>query len=98
MRRQNCWEAMACGREPGGKHASERGICPAAASGEHDGANRGRFRGRVCWLVTGTLCGGHVQGSFAKKMAHCLDCAFLKRVQDDEGRDFFLIANSPRKH
>lgn len=97
MKRQNCWEVMACGREPGG-YNEELGVCPAAISGAHDGANGGKFRGRACWLVTGTLCRGEVQGPFAKKMLPCLGCAFLQRVQDEEGRDFFLLPTSPRKH
>lgn len=97
MRRQNCWEVMACGRQPGGNKVAERGVCPAAVSGVYDGKNGGQFRGRACWLVEGTLCGDEVQGSSAQKMMPCLRCKFLQRVQDEEGRDFFLIANSPRK-
>jgi hypothetical protein len=79
---------MACGRQPGGPRESELGACPAATSGQNDGANRGKFRGRFCWQVTGTLCGDEVQGSFAKKMMKCLDCRFLQMVQDQESRTF----------
>ena len=96
MKRENCWEVMACGREPGGGNEG-LGVCPAAVSGEHDGVNGGKFRGRACWLVTVTFCRGGAESSFAKRMLRCLDCAFLKRVQDEEGRDFFLIAAAPRK-
>lgn len=91
MERQNCWEAMACGREPGGPRASELGVCPAAASGVNDGANGGQFRGRMCWQVTGTLCDGKVAGTFAKKMMKCLACRFLQLVQDQESRGFSLM-------
>lgn len=82
---------MACGREPGGKHEHELGPCPAAVPGEDDGVNHGKFRGRVCWHVTGTLCRGEVQGPFARKMLGCLNCRFLQKVQDDESDCFILM-------
>lgn len=94
MRRENCWEVMACGRGPG---SGGGGSCPAAVSGEHDGVNGGKFRGRACWLVTGTFCRCGAESSLAKRMLRCINCAFLKRVQDEEGRDFFLIPSSSRK-
>ena len=34
--------------------------------------------GDTCWKVTGTLCGGEKQGSYAKKMARCLQCEVHK--------------------
>lgn len=91
MERQNCWEAMACGREPGGPRAHELGVCPAARPGPHDGANRGLFSGRMCWQVAGTMCEGRIDGSFAKKMMRCLSCRFLQLVQDQESRAFRLM-------
>lgn len=97
MRRENCWEVLSCGREPGGKKVGELGVCPAAVSGEYDGVNGGKSRGRVCWQVTGTLCEGEVQGNFAKKMIPCLNCKFLQRVQEEEGRDFILMPVSSKK-
>ncbi|MDD5302153.1 MAG: hypothetical protein PHS14_03505 [Elusimicrobia bacterium] len=96
MKRQNCWEAMSCGRQPGGAHERELGVCPAAISGANDGAHRGVFRGRMCWQVTGTLCGGEVQGDFAKKMLACLNCRFLQKVQDQESRNFHLMPVPPK--
>lgn len=96
MKRENCWEALACGREPGGPRAGELGACPAAVSGGNDGANGGAFRGRMCWQVTGTLCDGKVSGSFAKKMLHCLACPFLQLVQDQESRSFHLMPAAPK--
>jgi hypothetical protein len=30
-KKQNCWEYMKCGREPGGEKVAELGICRAAA-------------------------------------------------------------------
>ncbi len=37
--------------------------------------------GRSCWLVAGTLCGGQVQGEFAKKIANCKECDFYKKIK-----------------
>jgi len=81
----NCWEFKKCGREPGGKHAADLGVCPTATETRCDGANRGANGGRACWLVSGSLCGGEVQGHFAQKLAACKDCDFYKRVHDEEG-------------
>src|SRR5450755_4286455 len=60
---KNCWEIKKCGREQGGARVDELGICPAYPN-----------RGHSCWLVTGTLCGGEVQGTFAQKEMNCLQC------------------------
>ena len=96
MKRKNCWEIKKCGREPGGIefHFSEQ--CPAAVSGEYDGVNNGIHAGRFCWAVAGTLCGcgGERDGEYASKLMTCLNCDFLKQVNDEEGRFFTL---SPSK-
>lgn len=39
----------------------------------------------MCWLVSGTLCGGEVQGHFAQKLATCKDCDFYKQVHEEQG-------------
>ncbi len=62
-----CWEFKKCGREEGGAKAAELGVCPAYPD-----------HGRDCAYLTGTLCGGEVQGSFATKQANCLKCDFFK--------------------
>jgi hypothetical protein len=90
MIRQNCWEVMKCGREPGGKNVEQLGVCPAALANQYDGVNKGRYGGRICWVVAGTLCVGKVQGTYAKKMKACLQCRFLKQVNEEEGRFFVL--------
>jgi hypothetical protein len=91
MTRRNCWEAIKCGRQPGGKNAEELGVCPAALPNEYfDGVNEGTHCGRFCWAVAGTLCGGKMQGTHAKKLMDCLGCEFLKQVNEDEGRNFLL--------
>jgi hypothetical protein len=90
IKRKNCWEVMKCGRQPGGENVDKLGICPAAISGNYNGTNKGKFRGRFCWAVTGTLCEGDVQGTYAKKVMDCIHCKFLKHVNEEEGRDFKL--------
>ncbi len=60
---KNCWEIKECGREKGGLREADLGSCPACPD-----------RGHSCWTVTGTLCGGEVQGTFAQKEMNCLRC------------------------
>lgn len=84
---QNCWEFKKCGREPGGVKALELGVCPAASENKVYGINNGRFGGRVCWMLAGTLCGGQVQGTFATKLLNCKNCDFYKQVVEEEGKN-----------
>ncbi len=90
MKRVNCWEHMKCGREVGGARAEELGICPASLSGEHDGTNKGRSRGRICWAVEGVNCNGNAADGKASTLAACLECEFLNRVHNEESRHFVL--------
>jgi len=85
MKKQNCWEYMKCGRQPGGDNAGELGVCPAADDRSYDGINCGRNAGRFCWAVAGTFCGGKVQGTFADKRESCLSCGFFNKVRAEEG-------------
>lgn len=84
-KRQNCWEYMKCGRQPGGEKAAALGVCPAACDRSFDGINRGKNAGRFCWAVAGTFCGETIQGSFAEKRQSCLSCGFFNRVRAEEG-------------
>ncbi len=90
MGRRNCWEVMKCGREPGGENVDGLGICPAAVAEEYEGVNKGKAGGRLCWVVSGTLCKGEMQGTFAKKVRDCLHCKFFRLVEEEEGRFFVL--------
>ena len=81
---QNCWDFKNCGRNPGGANAAELGVCPAAVDASMDGTNEGTNAGRICWAVTGTFCGGTVQGTFAQKKLSCLTCEFFKAVTLEE--------------
>jgi len=80
----NCWEFKKCGRQRGGEHALELGVCPAASANDADGINGGTKGGRACWGVAGTLCGGKVQGTFATKVGSCLACDFFRSVVNEE--------------
>ena len=66
-------ELKKCGREQGGSKAKELGICLAYPA-----------HGKRCARIAGTLCGGKVQGSFAKKVASCLQCDFYKSMHYDK--------------
>jgi hypothetical protein len=90
MERENCWEAMKCERQPGGRKTEAVGLCPAAQTGEYDGVNEGDRGGRFCWAIAGTLCGGEVRGTYSMKIRDCLHCEFLKQVEEDEGKQFIL--------
>ena len=90
-RRQNCWEVLKCGREPGGIKSAELGVCPAAADASSNSLNGGKNGGRICWAVAGTFCGGKVQGTFAEKELSCMTCNFFKRVRDEEGTGQFIL-------
>jgi len=80
----NCWEFKRCGREPGGEHARELGVCPAAIEQRLDSVHGGRMAGRACWVVAGTLCKGQVQGTFAVKFGSCEACDFYLAVREEE--------------
>ncbi len=83
----NCWEFKKCGREKGGLKVKELGICPAAIEVRTNGINHGKNGGRACWALTGTLCGGAVQGSFAQKLGNCMKCEFYQLVGTQEGQN-----------
>ncbi|MFA5848753.1 MAG: hypothetical protein WC833_02630 [Bacteroidales bacterium] len=96
MKCLNCWEYFECGREPGGVNIEELGVCPATNSDDFKGVNNGKCGGRFCWVVAGTFCKGEVQGTHAKKLKDCIDCPFLKYVNEEEGREFIL--NKPNQN
>jgi hypothetical protein len=88
MAKQNCWEFKSCGRQPGGARAADLGVCPATTEMRVNGVNAGAKAGRACWAVTGTLCGGRVQGTFAMKVLNCQTCEFYGKVKSEEGTAF----------
>ena len=92
MTKQNCWEYKNCGREPGGAHVHDLGVCPATRELRLDGVHQGKNGGRSCWIVAGSLCGGEIQGTFAQKFHNCSSCDFYASVRKEEGGYFELSA------
>ena len=93
----NCWEFKKCGREPGGSKVEELGVCPAAIEERTDGIHGGKNGGRVCWAISGTLCGGKVQGTHAMKVGNCLNCEFYQIVQKEERPEFKTTSHILKK-
>ena len=87
MEKLNCWEFKKCGREPAGVKVKELGECPAAILSSSNGRNGGSNGGRICWAITGTFCGGIVQGTFAHKQLSCMNCDFFKLVKNEEKQE-----------
>lgn len=93
----NCWEFKKCGRQPGGEHVHDLGVCPATEEKRLDGVHEGKNAGRACWVMAGTLCKGEVQGTFAQKYKNCEICDFYKLVKHEEFPRFTLSAVLMRK-
>jgi hypothetical protein len=85
MRALNCWEFMKCGREAGGTHVHDKGVCPAASFRGADGFLGGRNGGRACAYITGTFCAGTIQGTHAEKMKLCGACDFYHELREQHG-------------
>jgi hypothetical protein len=79
----NCWNWKNCGRYPGGPKANEMGVCPATTATQADGFLNGRAAGRGCAYVTGTFCGGTVQGSAKDKTHNCKQCDYYKALKKE---------------
>ena len=71
MKAKNCWEFKECGREEGGNKINDLGVCPASPD-----------RGKDCWKIAGTFCGGKVQGTFAQKKGSCMACDWYKHIKN----------------
>lgn len=84
---------MKCGREPGGTHAHELGICPASIEIRLDGIHDGINGGRSCWVVEATICDGKRQGASSRKYKSCKHCDFFKKVIEEE-KDKLQISGS----
>jgi len=80
IEKANCWEFRKCGREPGGVHIQDLGICPATTADKLNGMNGGMNAGRACWLIAGTMCGQVIKGTYAKKLHNCIKCDFYRGV------------------
>ncbi len=88
MKKCNCWEFKKCGRELGGTHAFEIGVCPASTNVFFNGIHDGTNAGRSCWVIPETMCNGEIQGDFVQKARICSPCDFYASVKHDEGDQF----------
>lgn len=89
LRKQNCWEAKRCGREPGGMRANEFGVCPAAAYEQADGYCGGMNGGRGCAFIVGNFGSRALPGTHRDPTKNCLACSFYRTLRVEEGTDFF---------
>lgn len=87
-RKLNCWEYKKCGRQPQGPHVKDLGLCPASLETALDDVHEGTNAGRACWVISGTLCKGEIQGTFANKYRNCEKCDFYQLVRQEEGPNF----------
>ena len=87
----NCWEFKNCGREINGIKVDELGVCPAAKFNESNGFLDGENGGRSCAFVTGTFCGGNVQGTFKDKRKNCLACDFYKLLEKEHKHEMSFL-------
>ena len=88
----NCWEYMKCGQESPVGGTSGLSTCPTLRERSLDKIHGGCNAGRACWVITGTMCGGKIQGVFAEKYGKCVMCDFYKSVRSEE-KDFRLPSN-----
>jgi hypothetical protein len=86
-RRVNCWDALNCGRGPGGPGRP----CPAATDTSANGVNGGINAGRVCWAIAGTFCEDKAEGVQATNLASCFGCQFFRQVLNEEGLVSFKL-------
>ena len=92
--KQNCWEHKKCGRQVGGHKTAELGVCPASMEQALNGAHGGSNAGRACWVVAGSLCGGKIQGTYARKLLNCWRCDFMNRVKQEEEPTVFGFSHT----
>ena len=86
-----CWEYKKCGREPGGKKSSELGVCPASTFKDADGFLGGKNAGRACAFVSGTFCGGGIQGAYTEKKKNCGKCDFYRELKQEHGSESSIL-------
>lgn len=91
--RQNCWEFFNCGLQKSSQRSSDLHRCPAAIERRLDGVHGGKNAGRACWAVSGTLCGGQLQGGYPEKLKSCTSCDFYLNVRVKE-EPFFIPAGT----
>ncbi len=79
---------MGCRKNVSGFTSDEFGVCPAVTCKALNGVHGGINGGRACWMVTGTMCGDKIQGSYQYKAENCSQCEFFLLVKMQEGNKF----------
>lgn len=85
MRKQNCWEVIQCGREPGGEKVDELDVCWTALDVSAHGINGGINGGRICWAIAGTSACGTTKQDYIRQDIVCERCRFYEQVVEEEG-------------
>jgi hypothetical protein len=83
MKKQNCWEHMKCGRQPGGHSTAASGVCPVSVHEALDGVHGGKNAGRACWAIDNSVC-PELMRETEKKFSGCWKCGFYHRVKNEE--------------
>lgn len=85
----NCWEFMGCGLHVSSSSTdSQYPVCPAYTEKRFNGVHGGKNAGRVCWLVSNTMCNSSIQGACEQKYPTCMTCDFYRYVMDEEETAF----------
>jgi len=79
---------MECRKNVSGFTPDEFGVCPAVTCKTLNGVHGGMNGGRACWMVTGTMCGNKIQGSYQYKVENCIQCIFFLNVKIEEGKKY----------
>jgi diguanylate cyclase (GGDEF)-like protein len=72
---------------------AERQHCWEIKNCSRDDCPSYRIADSRCWLISGTLCCGDIQGDFAKKYRSCFSCEVLGRLEDDALRSLYEHIN-----
>ena len=79
---------MKCGRNHGEGSDARKLACPTFSEERLNGIHGGRNAGRACWVVSGTICAGEIQGLFVSKLGICVMCYFYKMVRLEKKENF----------
>jgi hypothetical protein len=94
--KKNCWEFKVCGQERTGRNNSHV-KCPVPEMTTSNGINGGKNAGRICWLVSHTMCKGETDTTFEEMIKICGECDFYKLVKEEEGEELVLSLDMLRE-